>query len=773
MLYAHYNKGTGKYQLLSTHLDNVANQLNDHNRCIQFDGTIDEVFGRALTLLGYYHDIGKVMPEFQDYIRGDKSIGEDKNHALISAVIFVIMCSDALDEKILYLSFLAILNHHKKVEAISDTKGYQWQSIGKKAKSIKNSLINNPIKIPYLSPDKINEIQPSDFNDFIATKHFITSKRRRSPMWFFMLQYIYSKLISADKLDSAGFLQIKENVLLTIQDVDNYIRIKNKDKKIQKEMQDRRQKVKNTVLSTIDNLTDEGIKSKRIFTLTAPTGTGKTLTSIAAVINLSKRIYQVTGHLPRIITAIPFVNIIEQTREEYEAIFSEYNNVLVHHSMTDIDDSIKEDIPLKEKMLLTNAWESNIILTTFVQFFESILTSKNQKLLKLNKLTGSIVVLDEIQALPMKYYPLIGALIKKISDYYGTRFILMTATQPKIVEYSSYILKDEEMHAIELLKDNEEYYKCLKRTKIVPVMDQVKDNNDLINLIITTKKSNESAVVVVNTIKRSIEIYDLLKDHYKTMYLSTNIIPKHRAQVITETKNLLKNHIPCVLVSTQTIEAGVDLDFDIGYRDIAPLESIIQTAGRVNREGQKEENRPLYVIELENDNNIYRFYNVEKTKEKLKNEITEDKYHVLIDDYYKDLLEDKYYDTDIWEEGILQLEFSKIDEFQLIDNNNLCSVIIEADEFATALIENYCGLRNELKKNDDYEIKSELKEVVSKLGNYMVQIRINKLIKNKPYTFKDIYDVDAPFYIIPKGEIKRYYDKNTGYIVDNSDAFMQ
>lgn len=772
MLYAHYDKETGKYQLLLTHLDNVANQISGRNRYIHFDEAIDEILVKALALSGYYHDIGKAMPEFQDYIRGDKSIGEDKNHALISAVIFVIMCSGVLDEKILYLSFLAILNHHKKMEAISDTKGYQWQSIGKKAKSVKNSLTTEPIKIPYLSPDKITDIQQSDFNEFIATKYYITSKRRRSPMWFFMLQYIYSKLISADKLDSADLLSTKEYVLLPVRNVDNYIREKNKDKKMEKEMQERRQKVKGTVLSTIDNLTDEDIKIKRIFTLTAPTGTGKTLTSIAAVLNLSKRIYQITGHLPSLITAIPFVNIIEQTKEEYEAIFSGCNNVLVHHSMTDFDDSFKEDISLKDKMLLTNAWDSNVILTTFVQFFESILTSKNQKLLKLNKLAGSIVILDEIQALPMKYYPLIGALIKKISDYYGTRFILMTATQPKIVEFSSYILKDEEMHAVELLKDYKEYYKYLKRTRIVPIMGKVKNNNDLINLIKTTKKNHESAVVVVNTIKRSIEIYNLLKAHYKTMYLSTNIIPKHRAQVIADTKFLLENQIPCILVSTQTIEAGVDLDFDIGYRDIAPLESVIQTAGRVNREGRKGENRPLYIIELENDKNIYRFYNVEKTKEKLKNEITEDKYHILINDYYDDLLEDKSYDTEIWEEGILQLEFSQIDEFQLIDSNNLCSVLIEADEFATTLIEKYCSLRNELKKNDDYEIKSELKEVVSKLGNYMVQIRVNKLIKNRPYVFKDIYDVDAPFYIVPKGVIERYYDKNTGYIVDNSDAFM-
>lgn len=756
MLYAHFDKTVNEGQFLMEHMENVANQMVNDLDLLNFKGYGKDYLSEILYLTGLYHDIGKGMSAFQNYLMTGKG-GDEKNHSLISAAIFCYMFET--DDAIPYLAFTAIAKHHGDMSIDIMDEGQELTRLAKQYKDFVQNIEKENFTCKGL---KKYDFQIEDIIEFTKTKSNLTRKRNRSDKWFFIAQYIFSKLIWADKLDSAHLSVSTSDNLTELSDVESYLHTKSTKQK--DSMNEKREKIKHSVLQKINSLTDEEIKNNRIFTLTAPTGTGKTLTSICAALLLAKRIKKIYGCSPRFITALPFINILEQTKDDYKGIFGD---VLVQYSASEYEGN--KDIPLKDRLLLTNAWEDHVIITTFVQFFESILSSQNSRILKVNKLSGSIIILDEIQALPAKYYPLLGTVIKRISEYYGAWFILMTATQPEIVSYANLILGNDKMSSIELLEDNHVYYEDLERTKIIPVMDKVQDSESLVELISQTKKDNQSALVVINTISQSIEIYHLLKDKYRTLYLSTNLINVDRKAVIEEAKELLKNKIPFVMVSTQTIEAGVDLDFDIGYRDLAQLESIIQVAGRINRSGNKGKHCPLYVFETENSKLIYSIYKLDKTKELLTDEIPENKYRDLVSKYYRILLdEDQSYDTEIYE-AIKNLDYAEISKFHLIDDKNVRSVIIEKDDRITNLISQYCTLIKERKF--DFDTKAELKQLFNKISNYTVDIRVNKLIKHKPWYFKDIYDIDLDFFIVPRENVSDYYNE-TGFIVDNQEALM-
>lgn len=764
MLYAHFDRDKQEGQGLKNHLENVASLMIDKLCYLSFEGVMKDDFKRLLKLTGEYHDLGKATIYFQRYLtKGEEN--ELKAHSFCSSSVFVKMCEGIFSKDLVYLGFIAILNHHGSLNTYID--GVNWNILMKQYNNFISTINENSLNIENVDADRF-ELKNSDIQDVIDYKYRMTNNRRKTPQHFFMLQYIFSALICFDKLDSAGILHKSQEGLPTISDLDAYILKKSAGRK--SNLQKQRKEIKCKVLETIDKLSDEELKNTRIFTFTAPTGAGKTLTSVAAELRLAERLKQIYGTEPNIIVAIPFVNILEQTKEDYNSIFK---NVLVHHSMSNLKEYNESDMTkLHEKELLTDTWESNVIMTTFVQFFESILTAKNNRLMKLNKMSGSIVVLDEIQSLPSDYYPLLGAVIKKMSEYYGIWFILMTATQPKIIDYANMLLTDGKMSSVELLQDGKSYFMELERTMLVPYLDRLYEVGNIVELIRETKPDNMNALVVVNTIAYSIELYDkLIEEGYRVLYLSTNLISVDRKKVISDCQQLIDDKVPFILVSTQTIEAGVDLDFDIGYRDLAPLESIIQVAGRVNRNGKRDPFSPVYVFESGKGTLVYKFYRIDKTKKYLNRNIPENEYVNLVESYYSELLEDKSYDREIWE-GIEKLNYEDVSKFRLIDEQYTQDVIIEIDDDISMALEDYCKLRKEYSKNKSYEIRDEIKQKNKLINQYTVKVRTNKLAKNMPWRFDEIYSyIDAPYLIVPKPNVSQFYN-TTGFISENKDAFM-
>lgn len=798
---AHYNKNIGSKQTLRKHLETVGRSSSELvKQSIYFEGFSYKDLKDVVNHMGIFHDFGKYMDYFQQYLKEDKK-SKYRNHSHISACVFYKLLSqkytgDIKNYKNLCINFLAYVSirlHHGDLTTDFDLKdSSQWKYLKKQ----QGNLLGNKDKI-YKDISEILPIDKKEFNnilyiDGLKEETFFTAmphlfkKRFQSNQWFFILVYIFSLLIDADKLDSAGIdrnIQKKKESKL----VENYINAISSKKKLS--INKLRDQARKEILSSIENLKESNIRDSGIFTLTAPTGIGKTLSSLQAALLLGEKIKNIYAYEPKIITAIPFINIIEQTKSNYEDIFKDVTEVLEHHQFTDISKvSSNKEQSLDKKLLQVESWESEVILTTFVQFFHSIFTNRGSALKKLNKIAGSIIILDEIQSIPDKYLPLVGATIYKISKHYGSKFILMTATKPKIIEYGNQLLKDdnEKIESVELLHNNEKYFKYFNRTKLIPILDNEIDSEGFIELVKNKRNEDNTTLIVVNTIKRSLSLYNTLNQDIdidcKILYLSTNIIPIHRKEVINKAKEYIKNKVPFILVSTQTVEAGVDLDFDMGFRDLGPLASIIQVAGRINRGNKGKEPKPLYIVNLENDNkHVYKMNHIYYTKEFLKGyeEIREDMYYELIDNYYNNLLKEGVSDEsrDIWEKGIKKLDFSEIIKFQLIEQmGNIIDLFIEYDEYASNLADKYEKIYTifieEKDKSKRFNYKVQLKQISKEMRRYMVSIRLTKLMDNPPIEFKERNGVEAPFYWVPNVEKDRYYDDETGYIYENDSALL-
>ena len=507
MLYAHYDNKIKKGQILNEHLNNVQSRMLDNISAVKFKLIEENLLKEILSNIGYYHDIGKIMNSFQKYLQTEQG-GNEKNHSLISAGVFSAKYNNSIDMPT-YLAMLSIAKHHVDMESEFDINEHNYKlffQLPKQYEDIKKQVENNQEYAKILE----NTFDLENYKKCIEENIIeIQSKRNISNNGvepFFILQYFFSKLLWADKLDSANLFQENKNIT-TLESIENYIKTKNN---IKLAVTERREDIRLTALKQVDILTDEEFSQTGIFQLTAPTGTGKTLTSICVALKIKERMQKQFGYSGQIITALPFINILEQTKSDYESFFTD---VLTHYSGVDLNTSSKnneDENTLQEKLLLMSAWESPVIITTFVQFFESILTNKNNRLIKFNKLAGSVVILDEIQTIPSVFAPLLGAIIKYLNVFYGTRFILMTATQPEIVEAANKLLPQNYlMTAHELLPNHQKYYDNLTRTKLVNVFSEVTNNEELVEFIKKTKGDNKAALVVVNTIRQSIEVYKM------------------------------------------------------------------------------------------------------------------------------------------------------------------------------------------------------------------------------------------------------------------------
>lgn len=826
MYYARLEREKGTEQALSRHLEGVARRgLENLSPIVCFKPYSLHTLNDLCYWINFFHDLGKYTSYFQLYLQAGKE-SEFKNHAHISALYLYSFLQKKMgiedfkseDNALVFIAYLCVRFHHgnldmKRLYSITGQKRllrelqHQTEDINRKIPAIlKDSGLDKTITMKeFQSLGDIKKLQEiyallSKHKQYIIT-------RLKSEKWYFILVYFFSLLIDADKMDSAE-LKKEETRALESTAVEKYLK-----KVVTKPKTDiftaKRQAVRYTVIDILKNLDDKEILEQKFFTLTAPTGTGKTLTSLEAAVYLQNRLEDLSNgdHIPRIITAIPFINIIEQTRLVYEGVIENSATVITHHQLSDLAAKTdnREEITIDKKLLEIEAWEGDVILTTFVQLFHSIFTGKNSSLKKFSKLAGSIVILDEIQSLPERYMPLIAATLNCITEYFGTRFILMTATQPRLMEVTHKILP-ENPACLELLPDNRKYFQELKRTRFIPHLQEKMDNEQFIEFFRARWQRGKAALIVVNTIKRSIEIHDSLKKilaakhpETKLLYLSTNIIPKQRAKIIKTAECCLNNKSPLIMVSTQSIEAGVDLDFDLGFRDLAPLTSLVQTAGRVNREGRKGEYAPVYIVQIESDHSyIYKLHNLADTKALLSGytEIPETRYQDLINEYYT-RLQNRPLSSEsknIWFEGILRLDFEEVEKFRLIENiRDVVDVFVECDDEATATADAYeelisgketidkqlfIGLINEnmLRKLNSrpniYERKTLLKIIRAELNQYIVQVRLSRAKDNPPVEFAARNGFKSELFWIPPGQINDYYDHQTGYKDEKGGAHI-
>lgn len=346
-----------------------------------------------------------------------------------------------------------------------------------------------------------------------------------------------------------------------------------------------------------------------LFTLTAPTGSGKTLASLAFAL---KHIDCHNAGLPsndprrfrRVIVVIPYTSIIEQTARVYREIFEPAfgpDYVLEHHSAVGPRENLEgpdrdaETERMRRVRLAAENWASPLVVTTSVQFFESLFAHKPADCRKLHNIARSVVLFDEVQTLPPKLLPSLLSAVRLLSqEPYGITAVFMTATQPAFACARNALPYG--WNPIEISSKPSAMAEAMRRTHIrLPGSNEKSSWGEIAGRIV----EHSQALCVVNTTKDARELFRLLPPDNR-FHLSARLCPAHRQEKLQLIRERLASGQPCRLVSTQLIEAGVDVDFPVVFRAMGPLDSIIQTAGRCNREGRHPDPQPVVVFRPEN-----------------------------------------------------------------------------------------------------------------------------------------------------------------------------
>jgi CRISPR-associated endonuclease/helicase Cas3 len=477
---------------------------------------------------------------------------------------------------------------------------------------------------------------------------------------------------------------------------------------------------------------------------------------------------------------LPYLSIIDQNFAIFEDVFKfslkgktpNSNLLLKHHHLSDVNYTTsnigKEEFEnlsprdIGKDLLLIEGWNSEVIVTTFFQFFYGLISNRNKSIRKFHNIVNSIVILDEIQAIPHCYWLLLNKIIHFLAEKFNIYFILVTATQPLL-------FNEKEKEIKPLIKDKEKYFKALNRVELKYNSESL-CLNDFQEILEEDLRNNPNKdfLIVLNTINSSLEIYNFIcqleLEDTEIYYLSTNIIPKERLGRIKKSRGKSKKQK--IIISTQLIEAGVDLDVDIVYRDFAPLDSINQVAGRCNRNfSQNKGLIKLFILkEEEKKKEYYRYiydsFIISKTKDVLweasKKQIEEKSFLSLNNSYFNRVNQGKA-DDEAKEilEKVKKLNFGELNKFKLIqDTYKKIDIFTETDEKGREIYQKYKDLSS---IKDLFKRKNEFLKIKKNFYDYVISV---------PYNYAaDFVTEDKDIGHISLEEIKQnnYYDLETGF----------
>lgn len=543
--------------LLEKHLDDVADMAG---------GFASEFCGEELArLAGKWHDLGKFSQEFQERIR--HKTGYDVDAHIENAVGRVdhstagaIHAIDKLGDYGRVLAYL-IAGHHAGLP--------DWDSAdsGPRALSIRLNQrhLLNRVSGQNLPPGLLEQNKPSIL---------CPGERAGFALWIRML---FSCLVDADFLDTEAFMNggraharrgypsLGEMKPL----FDAYMR--EKCSALQST------KVNDIRTDVLRQCCERGHEQSGVFSLTVPTGGGKTLSSMAFALE-----HAIKNGKKRILYAIPYTSIIEQTADVFRKVFEKMPDAVVeHHSNVEWDET-KET---HKSRLATENWDAPLIVTTNVQLFESLFASKTSRCRKLHNIANSVIILDEAQLLPPEFLQPIMDVINLLAEHYRVTFVLSTATQPALNTVNDPFgrLKRKGVDNVrEIISNVDDLYSALERVTVTlpPDLNAPSNWDEIAHEV----SQHETALVIVNRRNDCRELWRRMPEG--AIHLSALMCGAHRSKVIREIKERLQKNIPTRVISTQLVEAGVDLDFPVVYRALAGLDSIAQAAGRCNREGK-------------------------------------------------------------------------------------------------------------------------------------------------------------------------------------------
>lgn len=545
--YTAHKTDDGREQSVKEHLENVASLCAENS--------IDELKDCA-RLCGLLHDLGKFTDSFQKHINGSPVRVE---HARYGAQEL------AKHKAALYTPMLeyCIAGHHTGLpDGGNRTDREDTATLHGilKRETEDYSAFKNEISVNY----------PTDTLDKIILSDDPTEVIER---YAFLTRYIFSCLTDADFLDTEHFCspdterRIHGDFDAAYRLVCDRLNSFSADTKLQKSRQELQEQVYNNVDENGD-----------VYIIDMPTGSGKTLCSIRAALQKV-----IAGKKKRIIYVIPYVSIIEQTAEIFENIFGSVLPVIQHHSNYDFDNENINDEGLAADKLKRSCenWDAPLIVTTNIQFFESLYHHKSSRLRKMHNLAESVIVFDEIHMLPVDYIQPCLRAVGYITRYLHSTAMIMSATMPDYSELSQkYMKQNTVLYAIR----DKACYDAFRKCRYIFISECS------LEFIVEKASVPENALVIVNKRKTAKELYKLCKSVYdgNVYHLSTYMIPAHRSEVISRIRNDLASGVRTIVISTSLIEAGVDLDFRVVFRENAGIDNIIQSGGRCNREGKYE-----------------------------------------------------------------------------------------------------------------------------------------------------------------------------------------
>lgn len=592
-------------------------------------------FGAAANgkLCGIAHDIGKYSDEFQLRLRGGKKV----DHATAGAIeCFKIKAA---------FEAVCVIGHHSGLPNVGHKDADTTESqtfFGRKLRAEQGGI-----------PD-----YRKNWNGHIALPQDYFRPSGRGFATAFYIRMLYSCLVDADYIDTETFMNGDagrgnyEPLSALCDKLTAYI---SKWNNPTREIDILRQKILNSCI-------EKASAPRGIFSLTVPTGGGKTVASMAFALN-----HAVANSMKRIIYVIPYTSIIEQNAKVFRDILGQ-ENVVEHHSSVSYELSENADELEYRSALATENWDAPVIVTTAVQFFESLYANRSSKCRKLHNIANSVLIFDEAQMIPSNNLrPCVAAIAELVRAYNATA-VLCTATQPAIDEMLLEYSKKESV--VELCPDVDGMFEKFRRTSFE------KEGRLTTDELVSRLESQQQVLCIVNTRKFAQEVYEALPSEGR-FHLSTLMCPVHRKQKLDEIRERLKSGKTCRVVSTSLIEAGVDVDFPRVFREMAGLDSILQAAGRCNREGKRSaESSIVTVFESENKVNKLIAVNRDAAEETVR-DWTQPNTMSTIERYfkaYRDFLrnDDKSGVMTASEKGIsgCGLPFEWIaKEFKLIDQN--------------------------------------------------------------------------------------------------------
>ncbi|WP_329743289.1 CRISPR-associated endonuclease Cas3'' [Dyella sp. A6] len=548
--YAHSTKRTDKadWQPLHEHLTTVG------NLAAEFATT----FGAQMLAqpTGQLHDLGKYTERFQLRLEGKSS---KVDHATWGARIALNRYGPSLGHLLAY----GIAGHHA---GLANGKG------GKSRTSLRDRLDSS---LPDLLPAWEQELSLPDVSELGLPSGFRPRRDRGAFQLTLLARMLFSCLVDADFIDTDEFYRR----------IEGRSPRKKKDPPDLKELRSRLDARLATFQADTDvnclragilaHVRKQSVLEPGLFSLTVPTGGGKTLASLAFALD-----HAIAHGLRRVIFVIPFTSIVEQSALVFREAFGDLGEtaVLEHHSAFFDDPHSSPESKDKRKLAMEN-WDAPVVVTTAVQFFESLFADRPSRCRKLHNIASSVVIMDEAQTLPLKLLRPCVTLLDELAFNYRTSIVLCTATQPALNAEEGFL--DGLKGVRELAPDPPRLYRQLRRVNVRHV--GVLDDEELSQHM----RRREQVLCIVNNRRHARALFDSIADQSGARHLTTLMCAKHRSAVLTDIRRRLKNGLPCRLVSTSLIEAGVDIDLPTVLRAEAGLDSIAQAAGRCNREGRR------------------------------------------------------------------------------------------------------------------------------------------------------------------------------------------